>query len=43
MIEAARVAKAAGITLVFNSNRMAANAAQTEAALDGAGLGPVAH
>ncbi len=31
------------MTLVFNSNRMAANAAQTEAALTGAGLGPVEH
>ena len=43
MIELARVATASGVTLVFNSNRMAANAAQTEAALTGAGLGPVAH
>jgi len=43
MIELARVSKASGVTLVFNSNRMAANAAQTEAALTGAGLGPVEH
>ena len=43
MIELARVAKASGVTLVFNSNRMAANATQTEAALTGAGLGPVVH
>jgi 5'-nucleotidase (lipoprotein e(P4) family) len=43
MIELARVAAASGVTLVFNSNRMAANAAQTEAALTGAGLGPVVH
>ena len=43
MIELARVAAASGVTLVFNSNRMAANAAQTEAALTGAGLGPVEH
>jgi 5'-nucleotidase (lipoprotein e(P4) family) len=43
MIELARVSAASGVTLVFNSNRMAANAAQTEAALVGAGLGPVEH
>jgi 5'-nucleotidase (lipoprotein e(P4) family) len=43
MIELARVSAASGVTLVFNSNRMAANAAQTEAALTGAGLGPVEH
>lgn len=43
MIELARVSKASNVTLVFNSNRMATNAAQTEAALNGAGLGPVAH
>ncbi|WP_294039922.1 HAD family acid phosphatase [Sphingomonas sp.] len=43
MIELARVAKASGVTLVFNSNRMAANAKETEAALTGAGLGPVEH
>jgi len=43
MIELARVAKASGVALVFNSNRMAANVAQTEAALTGAGLGPVTH
>jgi len=43
MVELARVSAAAGVTLVFNSNRMATNAAQTEAALTGAGLGPVEH
>lgn len=43
MIELARVAKASGVTLVFNSNRMATNAKETEAALTGAGLGPVGH
>ena len=43
MIELLRVSNASGVTLVFNSNRMAANAAQTEAALVGAGLGPVEH
>ncbi|QDZ09139.1 acid phosphatase [Sphingomonas panacisoli] len=43
MIELARVSKASGVTLVFNSNRMATNAKETEAALTGAGLGPVEH
>ena len=43
MIEVARVAKASNVSLVFNSNRMAANAAATEAALNGAGLGPAVH
>lgn len=43
MMELARVAKASGVTLVFNSNRMATNAKETEAALTGAGLGPVEH
>ncbi|MBS0478025.1 MAG: acid phosphatase [Proteobacteria bacterium] len=43
MIELARVSKASGVKLVFNSNRMAANAKETEAALTGAGLGPVEH
>lgn len=43
MTDLARAAKAANVTLVFNSNRLTANAAQTEAALDGAGLGPVQH
>lgn len=36
-------ARAAGITVIFNSNRLAENAAQTEAALDHAGLGPAKH
>ena len=33
----------AGITVIFNSNRLVANARATEAALNGAGLGPAAH
>ena len=33
----------AGVTVIFNSNRLAANAAATEAALNGAGLGPARH
>ena len=32
-----------GVTVVFNSNRSAANAAQTQAAIDAAGLGPARH
>jgi len=41
--EALRTLRAAGVTVVFNSNRSAANAAATEAALNGAGLGPAKH
>jgi 5'-nucleotidase (lipoprotein e(P4) family) len=33
----------AGVTVIFNSNRLAANAAASEAALNGAGLGPARH
>lgn len=43
MAQLALIAKINKVTLVFNSNRLAANAAQTEAALGGAGLGPVHH
>jgi 5'-nucleotidase (lipoprotein e(P4) family) len=32
-----------GVTIIFNSNRLAANAAQTRAAIEGAGLGPAVH
>jgi len=32
-----------GVTVVFNTNRSAANAVQTAAAIDGAGLGPAVH
>jgi 5'-nucleotidase (lipoprotein e(P4) family) len=32
-----------GVTVIFNSNRMAATASQSEAALNGAGLGPARH
>lgn len=32
-----------GVTVIFNSNRMAANAAQTETLLNDAGLGPAVH
>ena len=43
ILEAAKIAKTSGVTMVYNSNRLASNAAQTEAALVGAGLGPVTH
>ncbi|MDQ2878912.1 MAG: acid phosphatase [Pseudomonadota bacterium] len=43
LIEAAKIAKASKVTLIYNSNRSTAYAAQTEAALDGAGLGPIKH
>lgn len=32
-----------GVTVIFNSNRQAANAGQTRAAIEGAGLGPAVH
>ncbi|GAA4765043.1 hypothetical protein GCM10023219_07270 [Stakelama sediminis] len=35
--------RAMGVTVVFNTNRSAANAAYTEQALDHAGLGPAKH
>ncbi|WP_416365476.1 5'-nucleotidase, lipoprotein e(P4) family [Sphingomonas aerolata] len=35
--------RAMGVTVVFNSNRAAANAAQTQAAIEAAGLGPARH
>lgn len=42
-VTALRALRAAGITPVFNTNRAAANARQTEAALNAAGLGPAVH
>lgn len=42
-VDALQAARREGVTVIFNSNRLAANAAQTEAALNGAGLGPVEH
>jgi 5'-nucleotidase (lipoprotein e(P4) family) len=41
--DALRAVRAAGVTVIFNSNRQAANAAQTAAAIEGAGLGPARH
>lgn len=42
-VDALQAARREGVTVVFNSNRLAANAAQTEAAINGAGLGPAEH
>jgi 5'-nucleotidase (lipoprotein e(P4) family) len=39
-VTALRAIRGAGITVVFNSNRLAAHAAQNAAAIEGAGLGP---
>jgi 5'-nucleotidase (lipoprotein e(P4) family) len=42
-VTALRALRAAGVTVVFNTNRKAVNAAGTEAALQAAGLGPARH
>jgi 5'-nucleotidase (lipoprotein e(P4) family) len=42
-VTALRAIREAGITVIFNSNRMAAHAAQNGAAIEGAGLGPARH
>ncbi|WP_333571100.1 5'-nucleotidase, lipoprotein e(P4) family [Sphingomonas sp.] len=42
-VEAVRALRAMGVTVIFNTNRAAANAEQTEAALNFAGLGPARH
>ena len=42
-VAATEAARKAGIAVIFNSNRTAANAKATEAALRFAGLGPVEH
>jgi 5'-nucleotidase (lipoprotein e(P4) family) len=42
-LDAVRALRAMGVTVVFNTNRAAANAEQTEAALTFAGLGPARH
>src|SRR3954469_12077491 len=42
-VTALRAIRRAGVTVIFNSNRLAANAAASEAALNGAGLGPARH
>jgi 5'-nucleotidase (lipoprotein e(P4) family) len=40
---ALRAIRAARVTVIFNSNRMAVRAAASEAALNGAGVGPARH
>jgi 5'-nucleotidase (lipoprotein e(P4) family) len=42
-LDAVKLLRAAGLTVIFNTNRSAANAAFSEAALDHAGFGPVKH
>ncbi len=42
-VTALRAIREAGVAVLFNTNRNAANAAQAEAALAGAGLGPAKH
>jgi 5'-nucleotidase (lipoprotein e(P4) family) len=42
-VTAVRAMRAAGVTVVYNTNRQAANVAQNEAAIVGAGLGPARH
>lgn len=42
-VEALAAIRKLGVTVVFNSNRSAANAAETAAAISGAGLGPAVH
>jgi 5'-nucleotidase (lipoprotein e(P4) family) len=42
-VTALRAIREAGVTVIFNSNRLAANAEATEAALNGAGVGPARH
>jgi len=42
-VTALREIRAAGVTVIFNTNRLSRYAAQTEAAITGAGLGPARH
>jgi 5'-nucleotidase (lipoprotein e(P4) family) len=42
-VEALNDLRKMGVTVIFNSNRSAGNAAQTAAAIAGAGLGPAVH
>lgn len=41
--QALGVLRQMGITVIFNTNRAAANAAQSQATIEGAGLGPAVH
>jgi 5'-nucleotidase (lipoprotein e(P4) family) len=42
-VTALRDIRAAGVTVIFNSNRVSRHAAATQAAIEGAGLGPARH
>jgi 5'-nucleotidase (lipoprotein e(P4) family) len=42
-VAALAAVRRAGVTVIFNSNRLAANAAASEAALNNAGFGPARH
>ena len=42
-VTALAAVRRAGVTVIFNSNRLSRYAAQTRAAIEGAGLGPVVH
>lgn len=42
-VTALRAIRDAGVTVIFNTNRTAANAAHTQAMIEGAGLGPANH
>jgi 5'-nucleotidase (lipoprotein e(P4) family) len=42
-VEGVRALRTMGVTVVFNTNRLAANAAASEAAIAAAGLGPARH
>nr|WP_295374560.1 HAD family acid phosphatase [uncultured Sphingosinicella sp.] len=42
-VTAIRAIRAAGVAVIYNTNRQSANAAQNEAAIVGAGLGPARH
>ncbi len=42
-LEALRALRAMNVRVVFNTNRLAANAASNRAAIEGAGLGPAVH
>ncbi len=42
-VKALALLRELGVTIIFNSNRSAGNAAQTQVAIEGAGLGPAVH
>jgi 5'-nucleotidase (lipoprotein e(P4) family) len=43
LLQAATAAKESDVTLIYNSDRLTENAAETAATLTGAGLGPITH